>query len=110
MLVSFSSNAPSPRTELLHNIDPYVEPIGEKLYPDSFDNRYRASIRVGDMKLLTGDAGRRMSAHLGTGYFTKVLIKVPNEETYAVLKYSILLNFILFFIVYCSVYKIILVR
>ena len=50
-------NQPSPRKEL-HNIDPLYAPIGKRLYPDSFDNRFRAVIRVGDMKLLTGSVGK----------------------------------------------------
>ena len=53
-----SVNRASPRTELLHNIDPLRELVGKRLYPDSFDNRIQAAIRVGDMKLLTGYRGR----------------------------------------------------
>lgn len=51
-------NQLSPRKELLHNIDLLYPPIGERLYPDSYDNRFRAAIRVGDMKLLTGSVGK----------------------------------------------------
>jgi len=30
---------------------------GDRLYPDRFDTRVRAAIRVGDYKLITGDPG-----------------------------------------------------
>ena len=53
-----SMNQQSPRKELLHNIDLLYPPIGKRLYPDSYDNRFRAAIRVGDMKLLTGSVGK----------------------------------------------------
>ncbi|XP_072174489.1 arylsulfatase B-like [Diadema setosum] len=66
---------PSPRMELLHNIDPYIRadhqygydddtdmiyPIGK--YPemaDEFSTDMRAAIRVGDWKLLTGMPGKK---------------------------------------------------
>ncbi|XP_025098632.1 arylsulfatase B-like [Pomacea canaliculata] len=47
----------SPRTELLHNIDILTPPSGTRLYPNLFDTRVRAAIRVGDMKLITGNPG-----------------------------------------------------
>lgn len=49
------------RTELLHNIDQLTGPTGRRLFvdEDTFDNRYRAAIRSGRWKLLTGDPGSR---------------------------------------------------
>jgi hypothetical protein len=52
-----SNNQLSPRTELLHNIDPLYKEQGKQLYPNTFDTRVRAAIRVGDLKLITGDPG-----------------------------------------------------
>ena len=45
----------SPRKEILHNIDPLTPAVGERLYEDTFDNRVRAAIRVGEWKLITGN-------------------------------------------------------
>jgi len=53
-----SENAPSPRKELLHNIDILYKQSGPRLYPDTFDTRTRAAIRLGDYKLITGNPGR----------------------------------------------------
>lgn len=53
-----SDGQPSQRKELLHNIDILYPPKGASLYPDIFDTRVRAAIRVGEYKLITGDPGK----------------------------------------------------
>eukprot|EP00057_Strongylocentrotus_purpuratus_P032679 XP_788463.2 PREDICTED: arylsulfatase B isoform X2 [Strongylocentrotus purpuratus] len=74
---SITKGTPSPRKELLHNIDPYIRadhPFGygydeetDMIYPLSglypkmaaeFSTDMRAAIRVGEWKLLTGFPGR----------------------------------------------------
>ncbi|XP_050413813.2 arylsulfatase J isoform X1 [Patella vulgata] len=50
---TISHGAKSPRTELLHNIDP-LQVWGKRAFADTFDNRVSAAIRAGDWKLLTG--------------------------------------------------------
>uniref|UniRef100_A0A8C6SHH4 Sulfatase N-terminal domain-containing protein n=1 Tax=Neogobius melanostomus TaxID=47308 RepID=A0A8C6SHH4_9GOBI len=46
---TISEGKPSPRTEILHNIDPLPSAL--------WDTSVQAAIRVGDWKLLTGDPG-----------------------------------------------------
>ncbi|XP_072036039.1 arylsulfatase B-like [Amphiura filiformis] len=64
---SISTGSSSPRTEILHNIDPLQPPPKSGLIDNSIDKGYkannvfntsiRAAIRVGDWKLITGDPG-----------------------------------------------------
>ncbi|XP_052256156.1 arylsulfatase B-like isoform X1 [Dreissena polymorpha] len=47
----------SPRTELLHNIDPLTPPSGSPVFNGTFDTSIRAALRMGDWKIITGDPG-----------------------------------------------------
>ncbi|XP_005093145.1 arylsulfatase B [Aplysia californica] len=47
----------SARSQILHNIDIWTPLKGNRLYNNTFDNRVRAAVRVGDYKLITGDPG-----------------------------------------------------
>ncbi|XP_053381274.1 arylsulfatase B-like [Mercenaria mercenaria] len=48
---------PSPRKELLHNIDPLYPASGQPLPNSTFNTTRRAALRVGDWKIITGDPG-----------------------------------------------------
>jgi hypothetical protein len=52
-----STNGESARVELFHNIDPAVPPKGAALPGSPFDVRTMASLRKGDWKIITGNAG-----------------------------------------------------
>ena len=52
---SIIDGEPSPRKELLHNIDPLTPKHGSLLNISNFDNREHAAIRVGNWKLITGN-------------------------------------------------------
>uniref|UniRef100_A0A8C6SJE2 Sulfatase N-terminal domain-containing protein n=1 Tax=Neogobius melanostomus TaxID=47308 RepID=A0A8C6SJE2_9GOBI len=56
---TISEGKPSPRTEILHNIDPLHRPYHPSEGQSSalWDTSVQAAIRVGDWKLLTGDPG-----------------------------------------------------
>ena len=60
---TISNSAPSPRTEILHNIDPLFAPLltSDKTLKNrvqnGFDTSVHAGIRVGNWKLLTGTQG-----------------------------------------------------
>jgi len=51
--------SPSPRSEILHNIDIAKGKHGHRHYEDTFDTRIRAAIRMGEWKLITGNPVHR---------------------------------------------------
>ena len=79
---TISRYAVSPRTELLHNIDPLFSSSVQPHMMMGFDTSVHAGIRVGDWKLLTGDPGfddwveppewkNEMRSNLSTANITK---------------------------------------
>ncbi|XP_041368945.1 arylsulfatase J-like [Gigantopelta aegis] len=54
---TISQGKPSPRKELLHNIDILFPKVGAPMFIDTFDTRIRAALRVGDWKIITGNPG-----------------------------------------------------
>ena len=56
----YSNGKPSPRKELLHNIDLLTPKRGHRFNISKFDNRISAAIRVGKWKLITGDPGTKL--------------------------------------------------
>lgn len=54
---TINKKAASPRTEILHNIDPLFKPSGVPLANTTFNTTTRAALRVGDWKIITGDPG-----------------------------------------------------
>ncbi|XP_041369203.1 arylsulfatase B-like [Gigantopelta aegis] len=54
---TISQGKPSPRKELLHNIDILYPKVGKPMFTDTFDTRIRAALRVGDWKIITGNPG-----------------------------------------------------
>ena len=56
----FSQSSASPRKEILHNIDPLAQPLGEPKYSGTFATSTRAALRVGDWKIITGEPGKSL--------------------------------------------------
>ena len=59
---SITDGEPSPRKELLHNIDPLQNKHGCLMNISNFDNRVQAAIRVGNWKLITGNPNQPKSS------------------------------------------------
>ena len=57
-LFVFSKKSASPRTEILHNIDPLYKPAGVPLPNVSFNTTRRAALRKGDWKIITGNPSK----------------------------------------------------
>lgn len=74
----------SPRTEILHNIDPLYTPKGGNSYPNIFDTRTRAAIRVGEYKLITGDPGNSswIPPPNNKLYFSKTSHDAPDKNVW----------------------------
>ncbi|XP_035687988.1 arylsulfatase B-like [Branchiostoma floridae] len=78
-ILHFSEGKASPRTEILHNINPLIRQVNSKSLKvenhNIFDTSTRAAIRSGDWKLITGKPGMLFN------YITKFKSFVANSAT-----------------------------
>ena len=51
----------SPRNEIVHVINPLKSLVGDNLFPDIFDTRVQAALRMGPWKIATGNIGKTHS-------------------------------------------------
>ena len=63
-LIFSKKHIPSPRSEILINIDPLNVTTQMTRYPHQFDTRIQASIRNTRWKLLTGDPGMYVNMYM----------------------------------------------
>ncbi|XP_053391739.1 arylsulfatase J-like [Mercenaria mercenaria] len=76
----------SPRKEILHDINPRVISPGKPLFNNTFNTTTRASLRMGDWKIITGypDSGPIAPTNTSTGFHKILLMNIkidPNEKT-----------------------------
>lgn len=76
----------SPRTEILHDINPRETAPGTPLYNNTFNTTRRAALRMGDWKVITGHPvsgptfGRKSSEDLNNLWLFN-MVEDPNENT-----------------------------